>query len=202
MKKLLLVFAHREDEASVAATVETYKTIKWNIDRMYATDLGYDTGALATLTPGTLEDPIYRVMERGLPNIVITFDTTGMNNDPDHRKVCYAATFAFQRYVAWLEALQKKFRIRAVYDEQWLKRLETMIMKGTEPKLYFVCAPESIVTKAVGKGELPRESFGKPWRGVPDKQITTVIGDEHFMLRMEGTKEHFVGKKDRISDKL
>lgn len=202
MKKMLLVFAHPEDEKIVNSTVTTCKSIGWQIDMLFATDFGHSEGKLFALTPGTLEDPIYRAMEKGLPNIVITFDKTGMNNDPDHRKVCYATTFAFQKYTAWLERLQKKFRIRAAHDEQWLKRLETMIAASVEPKLYYVCAPESIVNRAVGKGELPKESFGKLWRGVPDDQITTVIGDEFFMLRMEGTKEHFMGKNDHVRDKL
>lgn len=199
---MLLVFAHLGDEGVVGGAVTTYKEIGWQIDHLFATDLGHAKGALSSLTPGTLEDPIYRAMERLLPNVVITFDTKGMNNDPDHRTVCYAATFAFQRYTAWLEELQKKFSIRAIYDEKWVRRLETMITAGVEQKLYYVCVPESIIRRAVRKGELPKESFGLPWRGVADERITTVIGDEHFTLRMEGTKEHFMGKNDRISDRL
>lgn len=202
MKKLLLVFAHPEDETTVSGTIAKHKKIGWQIDVLFATDFGHNRGTLASLTPGTLEDPMYRAMERGLPNVVITFHKTGMNNDPDHRKVCYAATFAFQRYAGWLEGLQKKFRIRAVYDEQWLKRLETMITASVEPKLYYVCVPESFVNRAVASGELPKESFGLPWQGVPDEQITTVIGDEYFIVRMEGTKEHFMGKNDSIHDRL
>lgn len=202
MKKLLLVFAHSEDKDMVRGIVGLYEKIGWQTDVFFATDFGHNKGTLASLTPGTLEDPIYRAMERGLPNIVITFDKTGMNNDPDHRKICHATTYAFQKYTSWLEALQKKFRIRVVQDEQWLKRLETMITANVEPKLYYVCVPASTVTRAVAAGELPKESFGLPWRGTPDRQITTVIGGEHFILRMEGTKEHFMGKNDCVGDRL
>lgn len=202
MKKVLLVFAHPEDKDTVLGTVGRYEKIGWQIDVLSATDFGHNKGTLTSLTPGTLEDPMYRTMERGLPNVVITFDKIGINNDPDHIKVCYATTYAFQKYVSWLEGLQKKFRIRPSHDEQWFKRLEAMITANVEPKLYYVCAPESFVNRAVGKGELPKESFGLRWRGVPDEQITTIIDQEYFILRMEGTKEHFMGKNDHINDRL
>lgn len=202
MKKLLLFFAHRGDEETVVgSTIAVYRKIGWKV-KFFSPGADYAVGKLRELTPGTLEDPIYRAMERELPNVVVTFDRAGINNDPDHVKVCYATTYAFQKYASWLEGLQKKFRIRAIYDEQWLKRLETMITASVDPKLYYVCVPESYISRAVGKGELPRESFGLPWRGTPDRQITTVIGAEYFILRMEGTKEHFMGKKDSVRDRL
>ncbi len=203
MKKLLLVFAHPDDESSIIGeTVTKYTKTGWSVERFCAADLGHTEGKLSALTPGTLEDPIYRAMELALPDVVVTFDRTGVNNDPDHMKVCYATTYAFQKYASWLEGLQNKFRVRSSHDESWFKRLETMITKKIEPKLYYVCMPESAITRAVRDGQLPKESFGKPWRGVPDDEITTVIGQEYFILRCEGTKEHFMGKNDRISDRL
>ncbi|MBI3955961.1 PIG-L family deacetylase [Candidatus Gottesmanbacteria bacterium] len=186
MRKLLLVFAHPDDESSViGGTVAKYAKAGWVIERLCATDLGHAEGKLSALTPGTLEDPIFRAMETGIPNVVITFDKTGINNDPDHIKTCYGATYAFQKYASWLEGLQKKFRVKKI-----------------EPKLYYVCMPESTITRAVRDGQLPKVSFGKPWRGVPDDEITTIIGKEYFILRREGTKEHFMGKNDRIRDRL
>lgn len=202
MKKLLLVFAHPEDETTVSGIIAKYKKIGWQTDILLATDSGHNRGTLASLTPGTLEDPIYRAMERWLPNIVITFDKTGINNDPDHIKICYASTFAFQKYAAWLEGLQKKFRIRSSHDQQWFKRLEAMIAVNEEPKLYYTCIPESSLARVVSKSQIPKDSFGRPWRGTPDDQITTIIDQEYFILRMEGTKEHFMGKNDPIRDRL
>lgn len=202
MKKMLLVFAHQGDEVTVCGAIAEYKKIGWQVDLIFATDFGYSERKLSMLSPGTLEDPIYRAMERGLPNIVVTFDKTGINNDSDHIKVCYATTYAFQKYASWLEGLQNKFRIRPSHDEQWFKSLEAMITTREEPKLYYVCVPESTVTRAVQTAELPKESFGKPWRGMPDDQITTIIEEEYFILRMQGTKEHFMGKNDHIRDRL
>lgn len=202
MKKLLIVFAHPKDEDVVRDTVAWYEKIGWQIDVLFATDFGHNRGTLASLTPGTLEDPIYKTIERELPNIVISFDKTGINNDPDHIKVCYAVTFAFQKYASWLEGLQKKFRIYGSYEEQWFRRLEVMITKKEEPKLYYVCVPASTVARSVKRGELLRESFDKPWRGTPDDEITTIINNEYFVLRREGTKEHFMGKNDSVGDRL
>lgn len=90
MRKLLLVFAHPDDEIPVCGTIAKYKKIGWQVDLTFATNFGYSEGKLSALTPGTLEDPIYRAMEHELPDVVITFDKTGINNDPDHIKTCYA----------------------------------------------------------------------------------------------------------------
>ncbi len=202
MKKLLIVFAHPDDEMLVGGTIARYKKMGCQVDLVFATSFGYSEGKLSTLTPGTLEDPIYKAIERELPNIVISFDKTGINNDPDHIKICYATTYAFQKYASWLEGLQKKFRIYGSYEEQWFRRLEVMITKKEEPKLYYVCIPANTVARSVGRGELPKESFDKPWRGTPDDEITTIINEEYFILRREGTKEYFMGKNDSVGDRL
>ena len=204
MKKIFLAFAHPDDESFAAPrTVKRYTTAGWQIHRFFATDSDYKEGKLSTLTPGTLEDPIFRQMDLELPDIVITFDKTGINNDPDHIKMCYAVTYAFQKYVAWLEGLQKKFRVRmGKHDEVWFKRLEMMVRTKTEPKLYYACVPRSSIMRAVASGQLTKDSFDVPWRGVQDDQITTIIDEECFLLRMEGKKEYFMGKKDRIRDSL
>lgn len=205
MKKILLIFAHTDDESSlVSRTVNRYTKTGWEIVRYCVVDMGHTEGKLAALTPGTLEDPIYRVMDIELPDVVITCDKTGINNDPDHIKTCFAATYAFQKYALWLEGLQKKFRVwsSSKHDEVWFKRVELMVEKRVEPKLYYVCKPASTISRAVRMKELPKESFDRPWRGVPDDQITTVIDHEYFLLHMEGTKEYFMGKNDVISDSL
>lgn len=205
MKKILLVFAHPDDESfAVSRTVSHYTKSGWGIVRYSATDVGHQEGKLSTLTPGTLEDPIFRAMDVELPNVVITMDKTGINNDPDHIKMCYAATYAFQKYATWLEGLQKKFRVWATskHDELWFKRMESMVGERIEPKLYYSCVPASTIARAVRNKELPKESFDGPWRGAPDDQITTVIDHEFFILHMEGTKEYFMGKNDRIADQL
>ena len=262
MKKLLLSFAHPDDESfAAAATVAKYVKAGWSVDLICATRgeqggagpygevskerlgeirrkelekaatllgissvtfLGYMDGTLADEPPGELEDVIYRKMEELVPDAVITFDTTGVSNHPDHVKICYATTFAFQKYAFWIE---NRLGENAEYKEEHA------------PKLYYACLPESIVNFLKKNKVIPQESFGKPWLGTEDKHITTVINGkafaavkkkallchktqqddvnrflsfaknplvshEYFMLRLHGTREVFMGKNDRVSSKL
>lgn len=230
MKKILLVFAHPDDESiTVGGTVAKYVKAGWTVDLLCATNgeegqsgqttltgqalgeiraqelgkaatvlgissttiIGLNDGRLSELTPGTLEDPIYRAIELVLPDIIITFDQTGVSNHPDHIKISYATTYAFQRYVDWLLELQKKFLIRAKYDELWFKRLEMLIRKRMEPTLYFSCIPESIVRHAVQEKILPGELFGSPLRGIPDERISTVIDIRKYRdTKVQALKAH------------
>ena len=262
MKKLLLVFAHPDDESfSCGGTVAKYVKAGWEADLLCATRgergetgpygkldpetlggirqkevqqagkllgihtvsfLDYIDGTLASRTPGDIEDFVYRKMTEMIPDAVITFDTTGISNHPDHVKLCYSTTYAFQKYAAWVA---DQFEDPADIDENAL------------PKLYYVCMPESIATYLKKQKNIPQELFNKPWNGTPDERITTVIdtgkftgvkkkalgahisqqadvkrflslprhpllSQEHFILRMHGTKEVFMGKNDRVFNKL
>jgi N-acetylglucosamine malate deacetylase 2 len=262
MKKILLVFAHPDDESfSAGGTVAKYVKAGWRVDLICATRgeagqsgvygnetgeklgkirqkevekagailgissitfLGYMDGTLSDEHPGELEDKIYNELIKHIPDCVITFNTTGVSNHPDHIKMCYATTFAFQKYAAWVRG-------------QLVNSLE--FKEEHEPKLYYACMPESVVAYMKKNKILPEESFGKPWRGTPDKHITTVINisgfqnikkkallshisqridvnrslsfgknplahQEYFLLRLHGIREVFMGKKDRVSNRL
>lgn len=262
MKKMLLVFAHPDDESfTCGGTIAKYVKAGWSVDLICATRgeagnatgydsvtpeelgkirqkeleqaatllgvssitfLGYMDGTLANEPPGELEDKIYRKMEELVPDCVITFDTTGISNHPDHIKLCYATTFAFQKYAFWI---QNKLEGTKDYDEE------------NAPKLYYACTPESVISYLKKKKVFPEESFGKPWRGTEDKNITTAISlagvktvkkkallchrsqkedvdrfyslannplasTEYFICRMQGVTEVFMGKLDRISSQL
>lgn len=262
MKKMLLSFAHPDDESfAVAGTVAKYVKAGWSVDLVCATRgeagdagpyenatkerlgeirqkelekaatllgissvtfLGYMDGTLTNEPPGEIEDKIHQKMEELVPDVVITFDTTGGSNHPDHIKICYATTFAFQKYAFWIE--------------NRLGSLEEYTEKHA-PKLYYTCLPESIVAFLKKKKVMPEESFGKPWIGTDDKHVTTVINAkafagvkkkalllhktqgadvnrflsyannpllscEYFTLRMHGTREVFMGKNDRVSSRL
>ena len=185
------------------------------------TYLGYIDGTLKDLTPGDIEDKIYQKMVELVPDIVITMDTTGISNHPDHIKLSFAATFAFQKFAAWIE-------------EQLADVEET---EQVFPKLYYACMPASEAAYAISQKSLPAESFGKPWKGVLDKLVTNVIDvseyadikkkalrchvtqsedvdrflstpgqpllkTEYFIFRMHGTTEVFMGKNDHVSDEL
>lgn len=257
MKRLLLVFAHPDDESfSCGGTVAKYVKAGWRVDLICATRgeegsrgpylnlprekladirqkelqkagitlginsitfLGYRDGTLSEQTSGEMEDKVHKKMEELVPDAVITMDTTGISNHPDHIRMCYVTTYAFQKYAAWIEEKLK--------DQQ--------VAAQIFPKLYYACMPESVADYLKRKKLVPAESFGKLWRGTPDKNITTVINimkfaatkrralashisqqenidrflslpsqpllaHEYFILRMQGTTEVFMGKNDRI----
>lgn len=179
--------------------------------------LDYKDGDLSRIPPGGLENALIKVMEEVKPDVVITHEPAGITNHPDHIKMSYATTFAFQTYA------------RARADE--------LSDKPNPPKLYYACFPESIISYVVKNKYFPGELFDAPVRGVEDKRITTVINikrfasakrkaltshatqqpilekyldvpnnpffvQEYFVLRYIGTKEVYMGKNDRVSDRL
>jgi len=141
--------------------------------------LGYPDSGLSNLNPGEYEDKLHSIMKERLPDIVITFDTTGFSNHPDHIKACYATTFAFQKYASHLSELAQptsapKGRGR-VWREQELIRSFGEVKVDPEPKLYYSCIPESLASYMKKVGAHPEENYEKPWVGTPDESITTVI---------------------------
>ncbi len=203
----------RQKELELAASILGISTI---------TFLGYKDGTLHDEPPGEIEDAVFRKMIEMVPDYVITFDTTGISNHPDHIKICFSATYAFQKYASWVIDIMKR---RGNADE------------GLLPKLYYVSMPESVATFLKKKKNIPEESFGRPWQGIEDKRITTVINIEryrsikkkalrahasqtsdverflslarhplltyeYFILRMHGLQEVFMGKNDRFANRL
>jgi len=259
MKRLLLVAAHPDDESFMSGgTVAKYVDEGWQVDLLTATRgeegetgpktniaredlggvrqkelekagtvlgihtitfLGYHDGTLAERTPGDIEEEVYKKLVEIVPDVVITADTTGISNHPDHIRLSFATTYAFQKYAKWIENQLKN------------QEPEEQIF----PKLYYACMPGGLVSYAVKNKILPAESFGKPWMGVDDKKITTVIDisdysetkekalqchitqtadverfvkmkdlmkHEYFIFRMHGTTEVFMGKNDHVADSL
>jgi LmbE family N-acetylglucosaminyl deacetylase len=262
MKKMLLVFAHPDDESfSAGGTIAKYAARGWDIDLLLATRgeggqsgeygeisegelsdirqkeaqragailgissitfLEYKDGTLKDINPGELEDVVYKKMIELVPDVVITFDTTGISNHPDHVRMCYVATFAFQKYAAWIH---EKLADTPGFREEY------------EPKLYYSCMPASVAGYLKRQEIVPLESYGKPWRGTLDKCITTVVNiastratkkkalmayvsqradvdrflshaanplvaQEYFILRFHGIREVFMGKGDRVASRL
>jgi len=200
---MLLVFAHPHDESfSVGGTVAKYSHDGWKVDLVCVTNgegraaeveragkvlgiqhiqfLDKPDGLLQSLTPGTLEDLILKKMEGFMPDIVITHDTTGMSNHPDHIKVCYATTFAFQKYTQTLEEIkigvtERKGRGYVWKEDAFKRAFGDVDCQNKDPKLYYTCMPTSVVSFMQKSKQIPEESYGLPWRGTADKFITTVI---------------------------
>lgn len=137
-------------------------------------------GKLKDSNPGEIEDGVFKYMTQVLPEVVITFDSLGISNHPDHIRMCFSTTYSFQEYVKWLLSVYEEKGVRGRYEEAWLKKVEKMVQAEIEPKLYYACMPESIAEYSKKEKIIPVESFGKPWNGTPDKKITTVIDIHHF----------------------
>lgn len=167
MKKMLLIFAHPDDESfASAATIAKYVKAGWSVDLVCATRgesgstgtygertesqlgsirqgelekvvkllgistltlLGYKDGTLKEEPSGKLEDDIYRKMEELVPDCVITTDTTGISNHPDHIRLSYSVTYAFQKYAAWIE---KVLTQDPEYDEKKCTQIILCVCSG------------------------------------------------------------------------
>jgi LmbE family N-acetylglucosaminyl deacetylase len=167
--------------------------------------LPYRDGLLKEEPPGEMEDLLYKKMVEFAPNIVITFDTTGVSNHPDHIRMCYSTTYAFQKYAADLEETRqfvsdvenRKPDIKKrnfVHHHNFALRQEkfTDIVESDEiPKLYYACMPESVISYLKKKKIFPEESFDKPWVGTPDTKITTVISDpDNTLIKLQALAKH------------
>ncbi len=136
----------------------------------------YTDGGLKALEAGDLEDVLYKDIREYQPDVVVTFEPQGISNHPDHMKVSRSATFAYQKY-----AFEKlKPAKRGARDPRGLKKayhqgIAYEDVEGDGPKLYYTCIPQSVSEYLVKKDVVPKESFGKPWNGVPDKYVTTII---------------------------
>ncbi len=148
------------------------------------TFLEYPDGALSVQNPGELEDKIFRKMIEVTPRVVITFEPRGISNHPDHMRLSTATTFAFQKYAASITEVQtKKMSIANPprhARERWKIPFADTVAHGKEPKLYYASLPDSAVRYLVRAKVIPKESFGKPWVGVPDDEVTTVIDVRRF----------------------
>lgn len=146
--------------------------------------LGYKEGTLVRLTPGEIEDKIFREMVRLIPNVIITYEPHGITNDPDRIKCTIAATVAFQRYVSDVAKLPgfsqlpgtEKRKLGRIYQASY----EECLALEHEPRLYYACLPESVAEYLKKNERIPEESFDKPVMGTQDKFITTVIDVKRF----------------------
>lgn len=264
IKRIAVVVAHPEDVAwAMGGTLAKYAKAGAHIDILCAVQGGrgqkeleaagtilgcssltffeYKEGALPAVNPGELEDIIFRKLVELTPNCIITFETAGINNDPDHMKVTVATTVAFQKYAASAKLVLQKgigpLNPPRHARDVWQISFAQTIANEDDTKLYYACLPESVVEYLKKQKILADESFDKPMRGVADKKVTTVIdiktfrspkmramqahvsqkeevetllslpnspllAQEFFYLRMQGTTEVFMGKEDRVSNRL
>jgi LmbE family N-acetylglucosaminyl deacetylase len=229
MKKLLLSFAHPDDESFAAGvTAAKYAKAGWDVRLIVATygeagksgpyenisgralgavrkselneaaailgisrvePLGYEDGKLNQIESGELEDILHKKLLEYSPQVVITFGTNGISNHPDHIRMCYATTYAFQKYARDLsdstEFMDKLKRSEAGVKKRHFLSQHKFALKQEAfidavdsrlvPKLYYAVLPTSEVEYFRKCKLVPGESFGKPFTGTEDEKVTTVI---------------------------
>lgn len=134
--------ATREQELSRAARVI-------GIERVHI--LGYKDGGLAAVLPGELSDCIQAIMSKVMPDVVLTFDSTGVTCHPDHIAVSRAATNAFDETLAAAHG------------------------KAAHPsKLYYWVVPERV---AIALNSLFNTSFS----GAPSSKIAVAVDVSDYL---------------------
>lgn len=149
--------------------------------------LEYEDGKLGEINPGELEDILYKLLLNYEPDVIITFEPAGISNHPDHKKISVSTTFAFQKY-ATRQAHGEKLGTRDP-RKKFVKSLPPSTKP--EPKLYYACMPDSVASFLREQNVIPDESFGRPWKGVDDKKVTTCIDISDFTeKKLEALSKH------------
>ncbi len=181
------------------------------------TFLDYKDGQLAGKVAGEIEDTIVRLLEDMKPDVILTHEPAGITHHPDHIKLSLAATFAFQKY-AWTRheanpdddnppklyyacfpetiisyVVKHKYFPAELFGKPCMgvddKRVTTVInikkfSAAKQKALESHATQRSLLSKYL---DIPRNPF---------------MNQEYFILRMVGLVEVFMGKNDRISDRL
>jgi len=130
--------------------------------------LGLIDGTLHKINTQKLVAAIFPIIKREQPDVVVTFDSTGASNHPDHIAISQASTAAFDKYLT----LTKKY-----------------------VRLYHPPIPKSSLAK-LKKAGLSYNAFGKI-KGVEDKSITTRINiKKEFLTKSKALKQHKTQHKD------
>lgn len=108
--------------------------------------LGFIDGALDKIPQSKIENAVLEIFQKEKPDVVVTFNKTGLSNHPDHKAISIATTNAFTQYME-----KAKKHIRLYY--------------GVMTKTYL---------NALEKLGLKYEPFGK-MTGVGDTAVTTAI---------------------------
>jgi len=179
-----------------------------------ASFLEYQPGMLAKEHPGELEDKLYEALLQFVPEVVITHDPTGLTNHPDHTKVFRSATFAFQKYAKEAEQMRHQRERPKLYyacvPERTVRYLQSK--KMLPPELYgrpVEGTEDKFITTVIDVKRFVRtkltaiQSAGlEDQEGLSVFQLPTLARQEQYLLRMVGTQEAFMGKTDRIVNRL
>ncbi|OGG11546.1 hypothetical protein A2Z00_04875 [Candidatus Gottesmanbacteria bacterium RBG_13_45_10] len=216
MKKLLLVFAHPDDESfSCAGTVAKYVKSGWDVDLVCATrgEVGI-TGPYGDISQEKLGAIRQKEAETAGTIIgisSITFlgykDGTLLDLPPGELEdkiypimveripdsvITFDPTGISNHpdHIKMCYVTTFCFQKYAAWVAEKLAQMPS-VDNDAEPKLYYACMPESVATYLKKKKNIPAESFGKAWVGTEDKHITTVINIEKSQVtKKKALKAH------------
>lgn len=181
------------------------------------TFMDYVDGTLMTKSPGDIEDKLTNLMEEAMPDVIVTHEPNGITHHPDHVKMSLATTFAFQKY-AWFrhEANREDENPPKLYYACYPRSIMAYVIKhkyfpaelhgsevtGIEDKKIstvvnikkFASAKKKALQAYTSQQPLLTKYFD-----IPNNPF---MQQEYFMLRMVGLSEAFIGKNDRVSDRL
>lgn len=140
--------------------------------------LGYQDGQVADLPPGQLRDDLVKIIRQLKPQVLVTFEKSGIYGHVDHIAV------HFETFAAFEKAADSNHRPDLGPAHQ-------------VAKLYYVALPRSVIqeiTRAMGE----EVDFGGDQRtigvndlGTPDEEITTVVDVRDLLdLRSAGMFAH------------
>lgn len=149
----------REEELRKAAKILGISNIHF---------LGFIDGTLRYIKNKKLEDKIYSILKKELPDVIVTFDKLGASNHPDHKAISRIVTNLFKEY----------------------KNLTSKHVR-----LYHTAIPRSNLKKFEKEG-LGYNAFGK-MKGVKDSDITTIVNIGNFLrTKIKALKQHKTQHQD------
>lgn len=180
--------------------------------------LDYKDSRLADYTPGDIENAVIRVLKDFRPDVVITHEPGGgATHQPDHTKISHAATFAFQVYAEdrhkensdddnppklYYSCLPETVVSYAVKQKYFPQESSERAVSGVEDKKISTVIDIQRFGSVKKNALLCHETQLEVLRKYLEMPNSPFLDREYFILRYIGTKECFMGKNDRVSDRL
>ena len=181
------------------------------------THLDLPDGKLSVKHPGEIEAMLVDVFNHMMPDVVITHEPSGITHHPDHIKMSLSTTFAFQTYAMDRNELNSEdpnppklyygcvpstivsyVQKSGYFPEELFSQRITGVDDKRISTVISIKSTSAIKRHAIESHVTQRHVLAK-YLDIPDSPF---LSQEYFILRYEGIKETFMGKNDRISDRI
>jgi len=180
--------------------------------------LDYKDGRLSIMHPGEIEAKIVAVLEEMKPDVVITHEPNGITNHPDHIKTSLSTTFAYQTYAKEREkegppedpnppklyyvCFPETVLSYLIQSKRFPRELFHKPVRGVEDKKITTV----IDIRRFATSKMKALEAHVTQRPILEKYMNVAnnpfLLQEYFVLRMVGVREVFMGKNDKVSDRL